>query len=41
MRLIKTINRQNEVVKLYNQPLDGGESITMNGRQYWMDSFRS
>ena len=36
MRLIKTINRQNEVVKLYNQPLDGGESITMNGIQYWM-----
>ena len=36
MRLIKTINRQNEVVKLYNQPLNGGESITMNGRQYWM-----
>lgn len=36
MRLIKTINKQNEVVKLYNQPLNGGESITMNGRQYWM-----
>lgn len=36
MRLIKTVNRENEIVKFYNQPLEGGESITMNGRQYWM-----
>jgi len=36
MRLIKTINKPNEIVKLYNQPLDGGVSVKMNGRQYWM-----
>ncbi|MDC0001197.1 hypothetical protein OAD81_02970 [Flavobacteriaceae bacterium] len=36
MKLIKTINKPNEIVKLYNQPLNGGESITMSGRQYWM-----
>ena len=36
MKLIKTISKENEIVKFYNQPLDGGESITMDGRQYWM-----
>lgn len=36
MKLIKTINRENEIVKFYNQPLNGGESIIMGGRQYWM-----
>ena len=36
MKLIKTINKENEIVKLYNQPLDGGISVKMNGRQYWM-----
>lgn len=36
MKLIKTINKENEIVKLYNQPLDGGISVKINGRQYWM-----
>jgi len=36
MKLIKTINKPNEIVKLYNQPLDGGVSVRMNDRQYWM-----
>jgi hypothetical protein len=36
MKLIKTINRENEIVKLYNQPLEGGVSVRMNDKQYWM-----
>ncbi|NVK75887.1 MAG: hypothetical protein HWE24_20625 [Oceanospirillaceae bacterium] len=36
MKLIKTINRENEIVNFYNQPINGGESIIMGGRQYWM-----
>ena len=36
MKLIKTINKENEVVKLYNQPLEGCVSVRMNDRQYWM-----
>ena len=36
MKLIKTINRENEIIKFYNQPVNGGESIIWNGRQYWM-----
>ena len=36
MKLIKTINRENEIEKLYNQPLEGGVSVRMNDKQYWM-----
>ena len=36
MKLIKTINQTNHLIKLYNQPINGAESITMNGHQYWM-----
>ena len=36
MKLIKTINRENEIVKFYNQPLNGVVTIIWNGRQYWM-----
>ena len=36
MKLIKTINKENEIIKFYNQPLNGGESIIWNGSQYWM-----
>jgi len=36
MKLIKTINKENEIIKFYNQPLNGGESIIWNGKQYWM-----
>ena len=36
MKTIKTITTKTHTINLYNQPLKGGESINMNGRQYWM-----
>ena len=36
MKVIKTIKKENETIKFYNQPLNGGESVRIGGRQYWM-----
>ena len=36
MSLVKTIDKGDELVKLFDHPLLGGEKITMNGKTYWM-----
>lgn len=36
MSLVKTIDKGDEVVKLFNHQLLGGEKVTIDGKTYWM-----
>ena len=36
MKLIKTINTNNEIIQFYNNQLDGGSKVTMNGKTFWI-----
>lgn len=36
MKLLKTVKTDTEIIKFFNQPLLGGEKITMGGRTYFM-----
>ena len=36
MSLVKTIDKGDEIVKLFNHPLLGGEKVVMGDKTYWM-----
>ena len=36
MKVLKTMKTDTEIIKFYNNPLLGGEKITMGGRTYYM-----